>query len=82
MCGNVSRTSPSASLRPTPPSPSAPWQDEQSLAYTSAPSPSGPVATSGASVSARTYMKPQIGSRLRAPIAQNGIFARRLAAAT
>ena len=29
MCGNVSRTSPSANGRPTPPSPLAPWHDWQ-----------------------------------------------------
>ncbi len=81
MCGNVSSTSPSENCRPIPPSPEAPWHDEQ-LPYTSAPTARGPATASGASVRARTYMKPQIGSRLSAPIAQNGIFGRRFAAAT
>ena len=44
--------------------------------------PSGPEATSGGSVTERTYMNSQIGIRLSAAIAQNGIFGRDLAAAT
>ena len=44
--------------------------------------PSGPSATSGASVTDRTYMNSQIGIRLSAAIAQNGIFGRLFAAAT
>ena len=79
--GTSCRTSPSSNWRPTPPSPVAPWQLAQ-LLYTSAPTPSGPVATSGGSVSARTYMNSHSGIRLSAAIAQNGIFLRRLAAAT
>ena len=40
------------------------------------------MATSGASVTERTYMNSQTGSRLRLSIAQNGIFWRDFAAAT
>src|SRR5262245_31793737 len=43
--------------------------------------PSGPVATSGALVRARTYRNAQIGIRLSAASAHHGIFARDLAAA-
>ncbi len=44
--------------------------------------PSGPSTTSGGSVTARTYMKPHSGMRLRVAMAQNGILRRCLAACT
>ena len=82
MCGNVNRTSPSANGRPTPPSPfgavagRAATRTPRRRRRAVRPPPPSPA------VSERTYMKIQTGSRLRAPIAQNGILARPLAAAT
>src|SRR6478736_4138931 len=80
MWGNVCSTLPLSSSRPTPPSPALPWQLAQ-LLETSAPTPTGPVATFGGVVIARTYMNIHSGRMLNAIIAQTGIFLRVFAAA-
>ena len=46
--------------------------------YTSPPTPSGPAASTGCSVTARTYMNAQTGRMPSATIAQNGIRRRDL----